>query len=76
MKKKFPDYVHGYEDRLGKARYYYKRTGSKPVPLHGLPWSPGFMAEYDAAHAAYTLPDAVPLGASRTRAGTLMPLLL
>jgi hypothetical protein len=76
MKKKFPDSVHGYEDRLGKARYYYKRTGSKPVPLHGLPWSPGFMAEYDAAHAAYTLPDAVPLGASRTRAGTLMPLLL
>jgi len=69
--KKLPKHVHGYTDRLGKARFYYKRTGSKPVPLHGLPWSPRFMAEYDVAHNAYTQPDTVPLGASRTRAGTL-----
>ena len=31
--KKLPKYVHGYTDRLGKARYYYKRTGSKPVAV-------------------------------------------
>jgi hypothetical protein len=69
--KKLPKHVHGYADRLGKARYYYKRTGNKPVALHGLPWSPGFMAEYDVAHAAYEQPLAVPLGASRTIRGTL-----
>jgi hypothetical protein len=69
--KKLPKHVHGYTDRLGKARYYYKRTGSKPVALSGLPWSPGFMADYEAAHAAYEQPMAVPLGASRTKVGTL-----
>jgi hypothetical protein len=66
-----PKYVHGYADRLGKVRHYYKRTGSKPVALSGLPWSPGFMAAYDAAHAAYEQPMAVALGASRTKVGTL-----
>jgi integrase len=69
--KKLPKYVHGYNDRLGKARYYYKRPGCKPVPLRGLPWSPEFMAAYDLAHGAYAAPDVIPLGASRTRAGTL-----
>ena len=69
--KKLPKHVHGYTDRLGKARYYYKRTGCKGIALPGLPWSPGFMAAYDAAHAAYTQPDAVPLGASRTIRATL-----
>lgn len=69
--KKLPKHVHGYIDRLSKARYYYKRTGCKAVALHGLPWSPGFMAEYDAAHAAYEAPLAVPLGASRTIRGAL-----
>src|SRR5215212_384228 len=69
--KKLPKYVHGYTDRLGKARYYYKRPGCKPVPLPGLPWSPSFMAAYDAAHAAYEQPDAVPVGSSRTLGGTL-----
>jgi hypothetical protein len=49
--KKLSKHVHGYIDRLGKARYYYKRAGSKPVALSGLPWSPGFMAAYDIAHA-------------------------
>jgi integrase len=69
--KRLPKYVHGYTDRLGKARHYYKRAGSKAVALPGLPWSPGFMAAYDAAHAAYEEPINVPLGASRTRVGTL-----
>jgi site-specific recombinase XerD len=71
MKKRFPDYVHGYTDRLGKARHYYKRAGNKPVSLPGLPWSPEFMAAYDAAHAAYIQPDAIEIGASRTVRGTL-----
>ena len=69
--KKLPKHVHGYIDRLGTARHYYKRAGSKPVALPGLPWSPDFMAEYEAAHAAYEQPDSVPLGSSRTMAGTL-----
>lgn len=69
--KKLPKHVHGYIDRLGNARYYYKRTGCKGIALPGLPWSPGFMAAYDLAHAAYEQPMAIPLGASRTIRGTL-----
>ena len=53
MKTKLPKHVHGYLDRLGKARFYYKRKGAKGVPLPGLPWSPQFMAAYNLAHAAY-----------------------
>ena len=56
---------------FGKARYYYKRTGCKPVALPGLPWSPDFMAAYDAAHAAYEAPLTIPLGAGQTKAGSL-----
>ena len=78
--KKLPKYVHGYTDRLGKARYYYKRSGCKPVALPGLPWSPGFMAAYDAAHAAYEAPMSGPArcqphqvrGTTRRRAGALL----
>jgi hypothetical protein len=71
--KKLPKHVHGYVDRLGKARFYYKRKGigAKGIPLPGLPWSPQFMAAYDLAHAVYQQPAAVPLGASRTHPGSL-----
>lgn len=46
-----PRYVHGYVDRHGKARFYFRREGFKRMPLPGLPWSPEFMAAYDAALA-------------------------
>lgn len=66
--KRLPKYVHGYNDRLGKARYCRR---AKSVALPGLPWSPDFMAAYDAAHAAYEQPTPVALGANRTARGTL-----
>jgi integrase len=59
-----PKYVQGFIDRHGKPRFYFRRAGFKPVPLPGLPWSPEFMAAYEAA---------VPreIGASRTKPGTV-----
>jgi hypothetical protein len=33
--KKLPKYVHGYTDRLGNARFYYKRTGCKATGRRG-----------------------------------------
>jgi len=42
-------FVHGYIDRHGRPRYYFRRTGFKLVPLPGLPWSPEFLAAYEAA---------------------------
>jgi integrase len=36
-------------DRHGNFRIYYRRRGFPKVRLHGTPWTPGFMAQYDAA---------------------------
>jgi hypothetical protein len=32
-----PQYVNGFIDRYGKARWYFRRAGFKKVPLPGLP---------------------------------------
>src|ERR1700747_1308391 len=62
-----PKYVHAFIDRHRKPRFYFRRAGFKQVPLPGLPWSPEFMEEYQAA-----LDESPRLegGASRTVAGT------
>src|SRR5262249_50500235 len=36
-------------DRHGKFRVYYRRRGFRKVRLHGTPWTPEFMVQYDAA---------------------------
>jgi site-specific recombinase XerD len=36
-------------DRHGNIRIYLRRKGSRKVRLHGTPWTPAFMAEYDIA---------------------------
>jgi integrase len=48
MKKKYPKYCRSFTDRHGTVRYYFHRS-SKNIPLPGLPWSPTFMAAYEAA---------------------------
>lgn len=58
MKK--PKHVHGYIDRHGKARFYFRRKGCAQIPLPGLPWSPEFMAAYQDASS----------GATKVRAST------
>jgi integrase len=63
-----PKYVHGFIDRHGKARWYFRRAGFKQVPLPGLPWSPEFMMAYEAALADQPLP----VGLSRARPGTML----
>jgi integrase len=65
-----PKFVHGFIDRHGKPRFYFRRAGFKKVSLPGLPWSPGFMEAYEAAMA--TQPE--PIGAKRTTPGTMRAL--
>jgi len=36
-------------DRHGNIRIYFRRKGAQKVRLHGTPWTPDFMAAYDAA---------------------------
>src|SRR5215203_1796749 len=67
---KAPRYVHGYLDRHGKSRWYFRRPGFKKTALPGLPWSPAFMAAYEAASAG----QAIDIGASKTKPGTIRAL--
>jgi integrase len=69
---KMPKFTQAFVDRHGKSRFYFRRAGSKRVPLPGLPWSPEFMAAYEAAMAG----DAprLEIGAGRNKAGTVAAL--
>jgi hypothetical protein len=51
MMRRPPKFVQGFVDHNGHARFYFRRTGFKRVPLPGLPWSPTFMKAYEAAMA-------------------------
>jgi integrase len=66
--RRLPKYVHGFIDRHGKPRFYFRRSGFKQVALSGLPWSPEFMGAYQAALAET---PRLEIGASRTVAGTV-----
>ncbi len=46
-----PKYCQGFEDRHGKVRWYFRRPGYHRTALAALPWSPEFMAAYEAANA-------------------------
>jgi integrase len=65
-----PKFVHGFIDRHGKPRWYFRRAGFKQVRLPGLPWSPQFMEAYESALAG----QPAPVGAGRTIPGTLRAL--
>jgi len=69
MKMRLPPYVQAFIDRHGKARYYIRKPGLKRVALHGLPWSPEFMAELEMAQSGDLLCGKV--GAERTLPGTM-----
>lgn len=65
-----PKYVQGFIDRHGKARFYFRRSGFKTVPLPGLPWSPEFMAAYEQALAGHVSRQ----GTGREKAGSIRAL--
>jgi integrase len=69
---KLPRYVHGFVDRHGKPRFYFRRPGFGRKPLRGLPYSPEFMTDYETAAAGQPLP----IGAGRVRPGTMAALAL
>jgi hypothetical protein len=49
--RRLPKYVHGFIDRHGKPRFYFRRSGFNKMPLPGLPWAPEFMTAYEQALA-------------------------
>jgi integrase len=65
---KLPKYVQAWVDRRDDRAYYYLRRRRFPrVRLPGLPWSPSFMAAYEAA---LTVPRTA-IGAGRIKAGSV-----
>lgn len=66
---KLPKYVHAYNDRHGKPRFYLRRKGCRRIPLPGLPWSPEFMAAYEQA-----MTGAVSVITDRIKPGTIAAL--
>src|SRR5258705_453155 len=64
---KLPKYVQAWVDHDGRARCYFRRRGYPRVRLPGLPWSPSFMAAYEAA---LTGPRTA-IGAGRSKPGSV-----
>lgn len=46
---KLPKYITIDVGPDGKERFYYRRPGQKKVRINGVPYTPSFMAEYEAA---------------------------
>jgi integrase len=66
MKK--PRYVHACLDRKsGHVYFYLRRPGFPRVRFPGLPWSPSFMAAYEAAMSG----PRTAIGAGRTKPGSV-----
>jgi integrase len=70
--RRLPKYVHGFVDRHGKPRFYFRRPGFESKALHGLPYSAEFMRGYEAAVADQPLL----VGANKARPGTMRALAL
>src|SRR5262249_14536311 len=65
---KLPKYLQAWVDaRDGRAYYYLRRRGFPNVRLRGLPWSPTFMAAYEAALAG----PHTAIGAGRIKPGSV-----
>ena len=65
---KLPKYVQAWVDpRDSRAYYYLRRRGFPRVRLSGLPWSPSFMAAYEAAMSG----PRTAIGAGRIKPGSV-----
>src|SRR5262245_52079456 len=65
---KLPRHVQAWVDkRDGRAYYYLRRRGYPRVRLPGLPWSPSFMAAYEAAMST----PRTAIGAGRVKPGSV-----
>lgn len=66
MPRRLPKYCVEDIDRHGNVRIYLRRKNAPKVRIHGTPWTPAFMAEYQAALGG----DAPAPGPRRTEPNT------
>jgi len=68
MTRRYPKFCHPFVDKkTGLAYCYLRRRGYPLVRLRGLPWSPQFMAAYEAALAG----PRTPIGAGYSKPGSV-----
>ncbi len=72
--RKPPKYCQGFLDRHGRSRWYFRCPGFDRVALPGLPWSPEFMAAYEAATKGGAQTEGA--GAAKTSPGTVAALVV
>ena len=69
MNRKLPKFVKAFVDKRDSRGYFYlRRRGYPCVRLPGLPWSPSFMAAYEAALGG---PRNTAIGAGRIKPGSV-----
>jgi integrase len=49
MPQRLPEYCVEDRDRHGNIRIYFKKRGCRKIRLKGMPWTPDFMEQYEAA---------------------------
>lgn len=59
MKIRLPKYITRDIGPDKKERFYFRRSGQKKIRIDGVPWTPSFMAQYDAANGGKTLPQKI-----------------
>jgi integrase len=57
MPRRLPQGCVEDRDRHGNIRIYFRAKGQPKIRLHGIPWTPQFMAEYEAAKMAIPQPS-------------------
>lgn len=74
MKRTLPKYVTAYNDRHGKVRHRFRRTGQKPYSFKSKVGSPEFLNEYHACLSGQVAPQVV-AGKGRTVRGSFHDLI-
>ena len=64
-------YVQEDRDRHGRLRRYFRRPGSRRIPLPGRPGSPEFMTAYNTAQTGYVVRETRTVGKSHSAPGSL-----
>jgi integrase len=60
MNPRLPKYVTADPGPDGVERFYYRRPGQKKVRITGVPWTPSFMAAYEAAKGGAVVQRGIP----------------
>src|SRR5215468_3689477 len=68
-------YVHAFRDRHGRLRHYFRRKGTRKIPLPGLSGSEEFMQAYQEA-VKVQCTGLLDIGSSKTQPGTINALVV